>query len=295
VDKLRAIKFFCRAVETKSFTSAAHALDVPPSVLSKLISALETELRFTLFNRSTRRLSLTEAGTCYYDYCRQLLLDMEETESVARQGTVQPAGTLRIGFHPAFRASLFRRIGEFLAENRSVNIEAAITNSPATLLDEGLDVILRIGGIRDSSFVAHELGWTVLIPCAAPAYLDAWGRPLHPQDLSGHRAIVPGRRDEDPFTRWTFSKHGRREVVTVPVIVVVRDGIGMSDSALAGVGIAQIYDVVSHHHIVDGSLEPILTDWSYARQPVHAVIPGRRNVPAKVRAFIQFARSLVIA
>ncbi len=237
MDKLRAIKFFCRAVEAKSFTSAAHALDVPPSVLSKMISALETELRFTLFNRSTRRLSLTEAGTCYYDYCRQLLLDMEETESVARQGTVQPAGTLRIGFHPAFRASLFRRIGEFLAENRSVNIEAVLTNSPATLLDEGLDVVLRIGGIPDSGF----------------------------------------------------------EVVTVPVIIVVRDGIGMSDSALAGVGIAQIYDVVSHHHIVDGSLEPILTDWSYARQPVYAVIPSRRNVPAKVRAFVQFARSLVTA
>jgi DNA-binding transcriptional LysR family regulator len=81
VDKLRAIKFFCRAVEAKSFTSAAHALDVPPSVLSKFVSALETELRFTLFNRSTRRLSLTEAGTAYYEYCRQLLLDMEEAET----------------------------------------------------------------------------------------------------------------------------------------------------------------------------------------------------------------------
>ena len=295
MDKLRAIKFFCRAVETKSFTSAARTLDVPPSILSKTISSLEIELRFTLFNRSTRRLSLTEAGTAYYEYCRQLLFDMEEAETLARDGTVRAAGTLRIGFHPAFRFALCRRIGEFLAANPSVNVELAITNSPATLLDEGLDVVLRVGGMANSSFVARELGWTVLIPCAAPSYLNEWGRPRHPQELSGHRAIIPGRRDEELFTRWTFSKNGQQEVVTVPVIVVVREGVGILDSALAGVGIAQIYDVVAHHHIVDGSLEPILTEWSYARQPVYAVIPSRRNVQAKVRAFIEFARSLLLS
>ncbi len=295
MDKLRAIKFFCRAVEAKSFTSAAHALDVPPSILSKLVSALETELRFTLFNRSTRRLSLTEAGTAYYEYCRQLLFDMEEAETLARDGTVRPAGTLRIGYHPIFRATLCYRIGEFLAANPTVNVELMITNSPATLLDEGLDVILRVGDIPDSSFVARELGWTVLIPCAAPAYLDRFGRPLHPRDLSGHRAIIPGRRDEDPFTRWAFSRNGEHEVVTVPVRVVVRDGLGLIPATLAGIGVAQIYDVVVHHHIVNGELERILADWSSARQPVYAVIPSRRNVPAKVRTFVEFARSLVLS
>jgi LysR family transcriptional regulator, regulator for bpeEF and oprC len=295
MDKLRAIKFFCRAVEAKSFTAAAQALDVPPSVLSKAISSLEAELRFTVFNRSTRRLSLTEAGTAYYESCRQLILDMEEAEAHARDGTVRATGMLRIGFHPAFRTFLCRRIGEFLAANPSVTLELAITNSPATLLDEGLDVVLRIGEIPKSSFVARELGSTVLIPCAAPAYLDAWGRPSHPQDLRRHRAIIPGRRDEDPFTRWTFSRHDEQEVVVVPVVAVVREGIGMVDSVLAGVGVAQIYDVVAHHCIVDGSLEPLLKDWSYTRQPVYAVIPSRRNVPAKVRAFVDFARSLVLA
>ena len=295
MDKLRAIKFFCRAVEAKSFTSAAHGLDVPPSVLSKTVSSLEAELRFTLFNRSTRRLSLTDAGTAYYEYCRQLMRDMEEAEALARDGTVQAAGTLRIGFHPAFRTFLCRRIGEFLAANPSVNVELAITNSPATLLDEGLDVVIRVGEIPNSSFVARELGWTILIPCAAPAYLDVWGRPSHPQELRQHRAIIPGRRDEDPFTRWAFSRNGEQEVVTVPVIAVVREGVGMVDGALAGLGLAQLYDVVANQYIVEGGLEPILKDWSYVRQPVYAVFPGRRNVPAKVRAFVEFARSLVLA
>lgn len=295
MDKLRALKFFCRVVEAKSFASAAYVLDVPPSVLSKTISSLEADLRFTLFNRSTRRLSLTEAGTAYYDYCRQLLIDLEEAETLARDGTVRPAGTLRIGFHPAFRLLLCRRIGEFLGANPSVNVELAITNSPATLLDEGLDVVLRVGAIADTSFVARELGSTVLLPCATPAYLDRYGRPLHPRELIAHRAIIPGRRDEDPFTRWTFSRNGEREVVTVPVRVVVREGVGLVPSALAGVGVAQIYDLVAHPYIVSGELEGILADWSLARQPIYAVIPSRRNVPAKVRAFIEFARSLAFS
>ena len=238
---------------------------------------------------------MTEAGTAYYEYCRQLMLDMEEAEALARDGTVQAAGTLRIGFHPAFRTSLCRRIGELLAANSSVNVELAITNSPATLLDEGLDVVIRIGEMPNSSFVARELGWTSLIPCAAPAYLDVWGRPSHPQELRQHRAIIPGRRDEDPFTRWTFSRDGKQEVVTVPVIAVVREGVGMVDGALAGLGLAQLYDVVVYQYIVEGGLEPILRDWSYARQPIYAVFPSRRNVPAKVRAFVEFARSLVLA
>jgi LysR family transcriptional regulator for bpeEF and oprC len=293
MDKLRAITFFCRTVEAKSFASAAHALDVPPSVVSRTIKGLESDLRFAVFNRSTRRLSLTEAGASYYDYCRQFLVEMAEAEALAREGTVQPAGTLRVGYHPAFRVAMCRRIGELLAANPSIHVELAITNSPATLLDEGLDVVLRIGGMPDSSFVARALGSTALIACAAPAYLDRFGRPRHPPELARHRAIIPGRRDEDPFTRWTFSRNGKREVVTVPIAVVVRDGIGMVDIALSGLGIAQIYDVSAHQHIVHGALEAVLTDWSSARQPIYAVVPSRRNMPAKVRAFIEFARSLV--
>jgi len=294
VDKLRAIKFFCRTVETKSFTSAAHALAVPQSVLSKAISALETELQFTLFNRSTRRLSLTEAGASYYDRCRQLLLDVDEAETFARQGTGGPIGTLRVGFHPAFRLVLCRTIGEFLTANPRVDIELALTNSPAALLDEGLDVVLCVGPMANSGLVARQLGWTARIACASPLYLNGRGRPSHPKDLSAHRAIIPGRRDEEPFTRWTFSRGEESEVVAVPVSAVLRDGIGVVDGALGGAGVAQIFDVAARDHIRDGGLEPILTDWSCGRQPVYAVIPSRRNVPAKARAFVDFAQSLVL-
>jgi LysR family transcriptional regulator, regulator for bpeEF and oprC len=293
MDKFRALKFFCRAVETKSFTSAAHALDVPPSVVSKVISALEADLRFTLFNRSTRRLSLTEAGARYYDHARQILLDLEEAEAIARSGTVQPTGTLRVGFHPAFRIAVMRKLGEFVTANPGISIEFALTNSPAALLDEGLDVVLRIGELPDSTFVARQLGWTALIACASSAYLQRLGRPRHPRELSAHRAIIPGRRDEESFAHWSFSRGKRREVVAVPVALVAREGIGLVDSAVGGVGIAQIYEIAARPHIDEGRLEAILTDWSCGRKAVYAVIPSRRNVPTKVRVFLDFVASLI--
>jgi LysR family transcriptional regulator for bpeEF and oprC len=294
MDKLRAIKFFCRAVEDKSFTAAAHALDVPPSALSKGISGLERSLKFTLFNRSTRRLSLTEAGARYYESCRQLLLDMEEAEAAARDSTVELTGTLKIGYHPIFRITLCRRIREFLAANPRLDVDLALTNAPATLLEDGLDVVLRVGRVADSTFVARQLGWTALIACASPSYLDTPGRPSHPKDLSVHRAIIPGRRDEEPFTRWTFRRGKDRETVTVPIAVVFREGIGIVDAAVWGAGVVQIYDVAARPFVESGDLERILTDWTCERQPIYAVVPSRRNVTAKVRAFTEFARSFVI-
>ncbi len=294
MDKLRAIKFFCRAVETKSFTSAARALNVPPSVLSKTISALEADVEFTLFNRSTRRLSLTEAGVSYYARCRELMLDMEEAEAVGRSGSVDPRGTLRIGIHPVFQISLCRRLGEFLMANSRVNVEVVHTNLPASLLEEGLDVVLHVGPMADSSFVARQLGWTTLIPCASPTYLDKNGRPSHPRDLSRHCAIVPGRTDEGSFARWTFSKGKDREAVMVPASVVLREGIGLAVTALGGAGIVMIYDIAARPFLEDGSLECILKDWACERHPVYAVIPNRRTIPAKVLAFVEFAKCLLL-
>ena len=294
MDKLRAIKFFCRAVEMKSFASAAHALDVPPSVVSRVISALESDLGSRLFNRTTRRLALTEAGASYYEGCLRLLAGLEEADAAARAGSAQPVGTLRLGYHPAFRALLGRGLGRFLSANPNVNVEITLTNSPTALIDGGLDLVLRIGRVADSTFVAKQLGWSSFVTCAAPGYLDRYGRPGHPRDLTQHRAIIPGRRDEEPFTRWIFSRGKDRQIVKVPVGLVARDGVGLTDCAIGHAGVTQLYDVATRHHIESGELEAVLPNWTSGRQPVIAVLPSRRSVPAKVRAFLEFARSLVI-
>lgn len=293
MDKLRAMKFFCRTVEAKSFASAAHALDVAPSVLSKVISALEADLRFTLFNRSTRRLSLTEAGSSYYERCRDLLVEMEEAESVARSGAVQPTGMLRVGIHPAFRKLFLPALGDFLASNPEVSIETILTNSPTSLLEQGLDAVLLIGKIADSDFIGRALGTTGLLTCAAPAYLERHGRPRHPRELGEHRVVLPGRRDEDLSVRWTFVRRKDRAVVTVRPSLIARDGIGLVDATLGGAGIARVYDLAARAFVADGSLETVLPDWSCGREPIHAVFPSRRHLPAKVRVFLDFAHAFV--
>jgi len=294
MDKFRAMTLFCRAVETKSFASAATVLEIPPSVVSRTISALEATLGCTLFNRTTRRLSLTEAGASYYERCRELLAEIEQIEALARDGTMRPTGILRVGYHPALRSPIVRSLNGFLAAHEALSIEFTTTNAPAALLDDGLDLVLRIGPVPDSSFVARQLGSAALLTCAAPTYLHRVGSPSHPRDLGEHRAIIPGRRDETSFTQWRFSRNGKKaEVVDVPVGLVVRDGVGLADLTAEGAGIAQIYDTTARYYIADGRLEPILRTWSAGRQPMFAVFPSRRNVPAKVRAFLKFTASVL--
>jgi DNA-binding transcriptional LysR family regulator len=186
-------------------------------------------------------------------------------------------------------------MGEYLAQNAGVDVELVIANSPSTLVEEGLDVVLRIGRLSDSSLVANRLGSTEYVTCAAPAYLDRRGRPARPGDLRDHVAIAPGRRDEELLTQWSFTRLEEHETVEVPVAVVIRDGVGVTDACIGEGGVARIYDVSAAHHLANGELEAIIQDWSAGSQDVYALLPGRRNVPAKVRSFVEFARSLVRA
>ncbi len=157
--------------------------------------------------------------------------------------------------------------------------------------DEGFDAVLRIGRLSGSSLVANRLGSTAYVTCAASAYLDRRGRPAHLGDLQDHVAIVLGRRDEEVLAEWSFTRLKERETVEVPVAVVIRDGVGVTDACIGEGGVARIYDVSAAHRLESGELEAIMQDWSAGSQDVYAILPGCRNVPAKVRSFVEFARS----
>jgi LysR family transcriptional regulator for bpeEF and oprC len=293
MDKLRALTFFTTAVEAKSFAAAARMLDVVPSALSKTITALEREVGFALFHRSTRKLSLTVEGEAYYRRCRPLLAELEDAEAAARVGALQPQGTLRVGLHPALRAPLFEALSGLLESSPTLKLETVITNAPSAVLDSGLDVVLRIGRLADSALRARRLGWADVIVCASLAYLRRWGEPRRPCDLAQHRAVVFGRPDEPPNTRWDFTRGSEQKTITVPARVVVRDGVGLVDAAVAGAGIARPYELAARTHLRTGTLKRLLPEWSAGRQPVYAVFPASRHVPAKVRTFVEFAEGLL--
>ena len=294
MDKLRAMKFFCRVTEAKSFSAAAVSLDVVPSALSKAIAALEQDLGFVLLNRSTRGLSLTEDGAVYYERCRQIMLDIDEAESLGRSGVTRARGTLRVGMHPSLRFEMLTRLGAFLDREPDLKIETVITNSPAAVVDEGLDIVLHVGQLSDSSLLARQIGWTRTLVCASPAYLAAAGEPRHPKELARHHAVIYARRDEDANTRWTFTRNGERCEVDVMVRAVVRDGIGVIDAVLGGCGIARPFELAARNGLNAGQLREVLADWAGERHAIHAVFPSQGGLrSAKVQHYIAYMEDVL--
>lgn len=294
MDKLRAMNFFCRTVEAKSFAAAAQSLDVVPSALSKAISALEKELGFSLLSRSTRSLSLTDEGAAYYEQCRQILADIESAEGGGRRGGSQARGTLRVGMHPGLRFAMMTRLLPFMNEQPDLKIETLITNSAGAVVDEGLDLVLHIGPLSDSGLIARPLGWTRPVVCASERYLATNEEPQHPRELAHHRAVIYARRDEASNTRWTFLKGEETIDVRVPVRVVSRDGVGLVDAALSGCGVARPLDIAARHLIDTGQLKELLTDWTGDKQAINAVLPPQgRGASAKVRLYIDHVAALL--
>ena len=294
MDKLRAMKFFCRVTEARSFSAAAVSLDVVPSALSKAIAALEHELGFALLNRSTRGLSLTEDGATYYERCRQIILDIDEAVSTGRGGVARARGTLRVGMHPSLRFEMLTRLGAFLDSEPDLKIETVITNSPAAVVDEGLDIVLHVGQLADSSLLARQIGWTRSLVCASPAYLAAAGEPRHPEQLARHPAVIYARHDEDANTRWTFTRNDERCEVEVLVRAVVRDGIGVIDAVLGGCGIARPFELAARNGLKTGQLREVLPDWAGERHSVHAVFPSKAGLrSAKVQHYVAYLENLL--
>jgi LysR family transcriptional regulator, regulator for bpeEF and oprC len=294
MDKLRAMAFFCRVVEAKSFTAAAQSLDMVPSALSKIVAALEQDLGFLLLNRSTRRLTLTDEGAVYYDKCREIIADIEVAEGTGRRSGTEARGTLRVGLHPGLRFVVMTQLGRFLDAQPDLRIETVITNSVAAVIDDGLDLVLHIGHLADSSLVATRIGWTRPIVCASPAYLAARGIPTDPMDLSHHRAVIYARIDEASNTRWRFSRGEEAREVEVPVGTVLRDGVGLVDAVVGGCGVARPFDIAANHLVASGEVQEVLADWRGDREAVSIALASRaRATAAKIRRFTEYVAGLV--
>lgn len=293
MDKFRAISYFLRSVETRSFSAAAQTLGVTPSALSKAITVLEHDLRVTLFNRSTRQLALTDEGATYYDQCRHLLQELEQVEGGLARGHVKIQGTLRIAIHPALRGALVRTLPSFLDANPDLKIEIRFANSTSALLEDGCDVLLKIGDPSDSGLVARKLGQTDLVVCATPDYLARKGVPAAPEDLSQHQALIPARPDERSFRRWEFSQGTQSRTIAVPIRVLFRDGNGMMEFLLAGWGVMRMYACAVEGLISSGQLTRVLPEWHCGSDDIYVVFPKSRDIPAKVRAFSEFASRLL--
>ena len=279
-DRLTALRVFVRVAHAGSFSRAARELGLSQPSASRLIAILEKEIGAVLFTRSTRALTLTEAGAEYLLRVEAALGGLDEAEYVAR-GTGESRGVLRVGASSSFTEHvIIPRLGEFLGRNPKLRIVLLISDQRQALITEGVDVAFRFGSLEDSRATARRLGSVERVLIASPAYLRRAGRPKAPADLNSH-AIITGPMGTDG---WTFEKGGRRVSIRLQGRVVVTGNEGVVAAAVAGLGIATTGIIASRKELANQSLIRVLPDWQMGSVDVHAVFPSGRATKVAARA-----------
>jgi len=291
MDRFLALTSFARVVEAGSFARAAERLGVSVSSVSRQVSLLEAHLDARLLHRTTRRLSLTESGRVFYERCVQLLADLEEAEESATAGNVRPRGTLRLTSSVTFGARhLAPAIADFVTRFPAVRFDVELSDRTVDLVDEGIDLAVRIGSIGSQSVVSRKIGQTRLVCCAAPSYLARHGEPRTPEDLTTHACLTYEYAPQR--STWTFrdraDRADRERSVRIAGPVHANSGRFLEALAVAGAGIAYEPDFIVGPDVRAGRLTPILTAYSPPAANIQVAYPSRRNLSAKVRAFTEF-------
>jgi DNA-binding transcriptional LysR family regulator len=279
---------FVRVVDAKGFSAAAPALGLTPSAVSKLVTRLEARLGVRLLQRTTRALSLTAEGEAFYAAARRIVGEIAalEAEIGERQGT--PHGLLRVTTPLTFSThQLTPMIGEFLARYPAIQLELMPTDRVVDMIEESIDVAIRICRLPDSSFMARKIGEDVRLVCAAPSYLATHRAPQRPEHLPHHNCILS--RDRAHLNRWPFRIDGQVREIEVDGRVAVSDGESQLRLGLQGLGIVRLTRLTVAAAIKREELVPLLQDYSAEEPvPIHAVYPHRKHLAAKVTAFVDF-------
>lgn len=287
MDKLRAMATFVRIVEAGSLTGAAERLQTSLTSVVRTLSSLEQSLGVRLLNRTTRRIALTDEGREYFERCRRLLAEIEEAEAALSARQTTPAGRLAVTAPVMFgRLHVGPVLTDFLAAYPEVRAELLLVDRVVDLLEEGLDVAIRIGPLPDSSLVAVPLGSTRRVVCASPDYLARHGTPQSPADLAGHRGIC--------FTglaagaEWEFGE-GKAQRVSIADTFVTNQIDAALDACAKGLGCARFLSYQVHGLLAAGRLVRLLPEHEPEPMPVSLAYPHARLLSPRIRAFIDWA------
>ncbi len=286
VDKLTSIKLFLQVVRAGAFARAAEQANLSPTSASRMVRDLEQAIGTRLLNRSTRSLSLTDAGEKLFAFYSQIVdeLAAAEAEAVGAAGDSAVSGRLRVALPNTFATRrLDRAICRFRAEHPLVELEVRLDDGPTDLIREGFDLSIRIAPALSASAVARRIASMPVIICAAPAYLARRGTPQTPADLAGHECLI--YTGNIPPDEWAFDHAGQPIVQRVRGSVQTNNGELLRALAVAGQGIVFQPGFVVGDEIASGALVPILDGYEPLKRTVFAIYPSGRFVPAKVRAF----------
>lgn len=293
MDRIEALRIFVRLVESKSFTRTADLLRLPRSTVSMALQELEGRIGARLLNRTTRRVSLTEDGSAFYERCLRLLADYEETETLFRQSS-QPQGKLRINVPGRLgRRVIAPALPKFLARYPEIEIDMGVTDRAVDLVQEGVDCAIRVGPLADSSLVARKLGDLTLYNCASPAYLAAHGAPRSVADLARHFAVNYASPASGRVEEWEYVEDDRVHRMAMRARVTVNSAEAYIACCLAGLGLIQIpaYDI--RHHLEARELVEVMGDLRAAPMPITLLYPHRQHASRRLHVFVDWIAALL--
>lgn len=288
MNSLTEISIFVKVVELSSFTAAADALEMSQPVVSKAVTRLEEKLGARLLNRTTRRLSLTEAGAELYRRSARALAEIEDAELEVARFQTEPRGTLRVSAPTSFSIlHLGPALQTFTERFPSVSVEMHLDDRQVDLVEEGYDLAIRIARLQDSNLIARKLAPCRQVLCASPSYLAKRGVPERPEDLLEHNCIVYSLVSTPREWR-LIDSNSETSVVPINGALTSNNGLLNRSAAIAGAGIVLLPAFYIGEELRSGQLKAVLTEFKLAELAIYAVYPERRNLTPKVRAFVDF-------
>jgi DNA-binding transcriptional LysR family regulator len=290
MDGFAELGVFTRVVDTHSFTRAARTLGITPSGVSRVITRLEQRLGIRLLQRTTRSLSLTDEGAAYYERCKKILVELEDAESSLARSTTEPHGRLRVDAPTVLGPYFAPKLPELLSRYPELSIELSMRDNLIDPTAEGVDITLRMAPLRDSELVSRSLGGLRLVVVGSPKYFAKHGRPKHPDELIDH-AMIGFLLDGAPMP-WQF--RGDRSVV-VDSQLTTNSHESIREAALAGLGLARLFEFWLADDVERGRLEAVLVDYEAPPRPVYALYARHRATTPKLRVFLEWAEQLIAA
>ena len=287
MDRIDAMRAFVAVVTEGSFSNAANTLQLSPQLVSKYVSKLEEQLNSRLLNRTTRKVSLTEAGSHYFGHAQQILLSIDDMESKLGGLQQNPKGVLRISAPVSFAVKhMAKLITDFQMRYPSVKVDLQLTDRKVDIVEEGFDVALRIGQLKSSSLIAKKIAPIRVVLCAAPEYLKNYGTPTQPEDLEHHRYLhysymnMDGKDDIYQILKAKYFKQGSE--------FRSNNGDVLVDAAIAGAGLILQPTFIINKALTSGKLVIVLPELEPEALGLYVVYAHRKLLPHKVRCFIDF-------
>src|SRR5499425_2317092 len=285
MDRFEAMSIVLAVAEAGSLSAAARRLNTPPATASRKITELEEHLRTKLFDRSARKLTLTDSGLSYVEALKRILADLSEADHAAAGEYTKPTGELIVTAPVGLgRVHLIPILAEFLRAYPDIDIRLVLVDRILSLPEDHVDVALRIGTLPDSRLIALRLGTIRMVLCVSPAYLEARGTPRTPDDLAAHDCII-----HEGFDVWKFLRDGAEVAITVQPRLVVSNLEAACDAARAGIGLTRAFFYHVGAAVEAGTLTTVLDTFQLPPRPVSFVHAAGRFLPIKLRAFLDFA------